>query len=197
RSSVLLKCVMSRPSILMLPPVGSIRRRMVRPTVDLPQPDSPPRPSVSPCAIEKLMPSTANTVPPARCNRPLRTGKCFLRSRTSSTAGREPLVAPASAIALTEQLSGTPARCPVARAFFLVIGIGAAAALLGVGAARREHAALRQIGQCWHHAGDFLQAPAGVLVLPAHQRQSRDRGYQPVRIGMLRPGEQLVDRRLL
>src|ERR1035437_5288754 len=138
----------------MLPPVGSISRNIVRPTVDLPQPDSPTRPSVSPCAIEKLMPSTANTVPPARCNRPLRIGKCFLRSRTSSTAGREPMAAPASAIAVTEQLSGTPARRPVALPFLLVVGIGLAAAVLRMGVALREHLTLRQVGQCRNHAGD-------------------------------------------
>src|SRR5665811_2255064 len=118
----------------MLPPVGSISRNIVRPTVDFPQPDSPTRPSVSPCAIEKLMPSTANTVPPARCNRPLLIGKCFLRSRTSSTAGREPLVAPASAIAAPEQFGGTPTRRPVPRPFLLVVGIGLAAAVLRMGA---------------------------------------------------------------
>src|ERR1017187_1685602 len=156
---------MSRPSILILPPVGSISRKIVRPTVDLPQPDSPTRPRVSPCAIEKLMPSTANTVPPARCNKPFRTGKCFLRSRTSSTAGRLPLAACASAIAVTEQLGGTPARRPVPRPFLLVVGIGLAAAVLRMGAARREHAAFRQIGQCRHHTGDFLQ-PAGCRKSP-------------------------------
>src|SRR6202142_307377 len=182
---------MSRPSILMLPPVGSMSRNMVRPTVDLPQPDSPTRPSVSPGAIEKLMPSTANTVPPARCNKPLRTGKCFLRSRTSSTAGRaEPLLARASAIAVTEQLSGTPARRPMARAFFLVRRIGGPAAVFGVHAARRKHAAFRQIGQSRHHSGDFLQPAGSALRLAAHQIETRDRGHQPVRVGMLRPREQ-------
>jgi hypothetical protein len=60
---------------------------MVRPTVDFPQPDSPTSPTVSPFAIEKLTPSTANTVPDARCRTPVRIGKCFLRSRMSSTAG--------------------------------------------------------------------------------------------------------------
>src|ERR1700690_3692930 len=164
---------MSRPSILMLPPVGSISRRMVRPTVDLPQPDSPTRPSVSPGAIEKLMPSTANTVPPARCNRPLRTGKCFLRSRTSSTAGREPLAAAVSVMTATEQFGGTPARRPVPRPFLLVRWIGGPAALLGISAARRKHAALRQVGQGRHHAGDFLQPAGSALRLAAHQIEPR------------------------
>ena len=41
---------MSRPSKMTLPPVGSSSRVISRPVVDLPQPDSPTRPSVSPCA---------------------------------------------------------------------------------------------------------------------------------------------------
>jgi hypothetical protein len=43
------------------PEVGSIRRRMQRPVVLLPQPDSPTTPSVSPGARSKLTPSTACT----------------------------------------------------------------------------------------------------------------------------------------
>ena len=42
-----------------LPVVGSIRRRRSRPTVVLPQPDSPTRPTVSPRFSEKSTPSTA------------------------------------------------------------------------------------------------------------------------------------------
>src|SRR6185437_2852500 len=165
-SSVLLKRVMSWPSILMLPPVGSISRKMVRPTVDLPQPDSPTRPSVSPALIEKLTPSTANTVPAARCSSPLRIGKCFLRSLTSMTG--------ASSMAVTEQFLRAPACRPMARPLLLIVGILAAAAILGIGAARREHAARRQVGQSRHHAGNFLQPLAGVVGLAAHQRQARN-----------------------
>ena len=61
---------MSVPSSLMLPAVGSISRRTVRPTVDLPQPDSPTSPRVSPGRIEKLTPSTANTWPMVRRSMP-------------------------------------------------------------------------------------------------------------------------------
>src|SRR2546421_12865797 len=43
-----------------------------RASVDLPQPDSPTTPSVSPRASSKEMPSTARIVPP-------RDGKCFTR----------------------------------------------------------------------------------------------------------------------
>src|SRR5690554_651986 len=59
-------------------------RMTVRAAVDLPQPDSPTRPSVSPRRRSKLMPSTALTSPTWRRNTtPWRSGKYFLRSRTS------------------------------------------------------------------------------------------------------------------
>src|SRR5437773_2132987 len=61
RSSVLPRWVMSRPLRRMLPLVGSTSRRMLRATVDLPQPDSPTSPSVSPMPSVKLTPSTACT----------------------------------------------------------------------------------------------------------------------------------------
>ena len=47
-SSARESCVMSRPSKTIRPPVGSRRRMMQRAIVDLPQPDSPTTPSVSP-----------------------------------------------------------------------------------------------------------------------------------------------------
>src|SRR5262245_32384874 len=88
---------MLRPSNSMAPPVGSSAARMSLEVVVLPQPDSPTRPRVSPLLIVKLMPSTALTYPRALPNRPPPTGKCFLRSRTSSSGsptasslGREP-----------------------------------------------------------------------------------------------------------
>src|SRR6185503_10122243 len=43
--------------------VGSVRRRIARPSVDLPQPDSPTSPNVSPLRISRLTPSTAFTRP--------------------------------------------------------------------------------------------------------------------------------------
>src|SRR5690606_12723813 len=54
-----------------------------RPAVDLPQPDSPTRPSVSPRITSKLTPSTAFTAPTCRCTmKPELMGKCFFISRT-------------------------------------------------------------------------------------------------------------------
>ena len=59
RMSSLPRCVTSWPSSRMVPAVGSIRRRMTRPTVVLPQPLSPTSPSVSPAPMVKLTSSTA------------------------------------------------------------------------------------------------------------------------------------------
>ena len=50
---------MSSPSTTILPSVGSSSFNSVRPTVDLPQPLSPTRPSVSPRRISNETPSTA------------------------------------------------------------------------------------------------------------------------------------------
>jgi hypothetical protein len=56
----------------------------VRPVVDLPQPDSPTRPTVSPALTVKLTPSTAWTAPNWRLNTPARSGKCLTRFSTRS-----------------------------------------------------------------------------------------------------------------
>ena len=50
---------MSSPSTRIVPAVGSSSFSSVRPTVDLPQPLSPTRPSVSPRPIVNDTPSTA------------------------------------------------------------------------------------------------------------------------------------------
>src|SRR5688572_18894462 len=70
------------------PSVGLKARRMVRPAVVLPEPLSPTSPSVSPCKMCRLMPSTALTVPAPRPRKPCRSAKCFLRFFTSSNTRR-------------------------------------------------------------------------------------------------------------
>src|SRR5262245_36190838 len=188
RNSDLFNFVMSLPERRIMPAVGSMSRNTVRPTVDLPQPDSPTNPSVSPASIVKLTPSTANTVPPARCSSPLRTGKCFLRSRTSSTV---------SGMAFPVKFARAPAGGPMAGAFFLVSGILRAATVLGVRAARRKHATGRKIAERWHRARNFLQLLDRAGIFAAHRGQPRDRAHETVRIGMLRMREQFLNRRLL
>src|SRR5215213_5430841 len=67
----------------MWPAVGSIKRSKQRPTVDLPQPDSPTKPKVSPAKISNDTPSTARTT----SSEPS-TGKCFTRPRTLTSVSR-------------------------------------------------------------------------------------------------------------
>src|SRR5207302_11161419 len=67
---------------------GSINRRMVRPTVDLPHPDSPTRPSVWPEVIANETSSTARTTArgrpsPKKARSP---GKCLTSPCTSTSA---------------------------------------------------------------------------------------------------------------
>src|SRR5579875_1460079 len=66
------------------PAVGSINLRIALPAVDLPQPDSPTSPRVSPAAMSKEMPSTARTWPTTCRKIPPRTGKCLTRPLTDN-----------------------------------------------------------------------------------------------------------------
>ena len=80
---------MSRPSKTTLPPVGSSSRVTSRPVVDLPQPDSPTRPSVSPARTVKSMPSTARTAPTLRLKKAPRViGKCFSQAGAPRAGSR-------------------------------------------------------------------------------------------------------------
>src|SRR5699024_217955 len=72
----------SWPSNSTLPPVGSSKRRIARPVVDLPQPDSPTTATVSPLSIEKVMTSTALTWLTVRPKNPPLIGKCCSRFST-------------------------------------------------------------------------------------------------------------------
>ena len=60
-----------------------------RAVVDLPQPDSPTMPTVSPLAIENETSSTARTVL-RLANRSPRTGKCFVSPLTCSSGCAAP-----------------------------------------------------------------------------------------------------------
>src|SRR5215468_9023386 len=171
---------MSVPPTSTDPEVGSIRRSTARPAVVLPQPDSPTRPSVSPTPMVKLTPSTAWTWPTVRRSRPLRTGKCFLRSWTARTGW----------FALT---IAVPAGGPVAAAFLFVDRPLAAADIVGAIAARCKGAALGQLEQGRHDAGDFLQPCVVAYRLAPHQVEPGDRGEQADRVGVQRPAEQFAD----
>lgn len=74
------------PSMLTLPSVAGSRRKITRPKVDLPQPDSPTSPSVSPGYTFRSIPSRALTAPASRLKKPLRMGKCFFTPLISRSA---------------------------------------------------------------------------------------------------------------
>ena len=74
-----LKPVMSSPSKTIVPDVGSSSFMIVRPSVVLPQPDSPTTPSVSPARMPSVTPSTARTCPMVRRKKPALIGKCLTR----------------------------------------------------------------------------------------------------------------------
>ncbi len=57
---------------------------MARPSVVLPEPDSPTTPSVPPALISMETPSTAFTCPTTRRSTPLRIGNQILRSSAST-----------------------------------------------------------------------------------------------------------------
>ncbi len=78
-----LSVVMSRPSKTILPAVGSSSLMIVRPSVVLPQPDSPTMPSVSPGCTVRSTPSTALTCPTVCLNSPALIGKCLTRPSTA------------------------------------------------------------------------------------------------------------------
>src|SRR5579859_3509597 len=84
RTSAELAWVRLRPASRTEPPVVGTSWRMVRASVDLPQPDSPTRPRTSPCRTERLTPSTARTAPVRRLTRkPSWMGKWVRTSRNS------------------------------------------------------------------------------------------------------------------
>src|SRR4029434_10089502 len=137
---------MLRPSNSMAPAVGSSAARMSLEVVVLPQPDSPTRPSVSPALMVKLMPSTAFTQPRTLPNRRLATGKCFLRSRTSSNGS------------LTRKLFAcqpAPGSSPVPYGLFTWFLVTAPVA--GMLAAGMEATAGGQVRQIRRLAGDTVE----------------------------------------
>jgi len=96
------------------PASASMSRSTQRAVVDLPEPDSPTRPSVSPSARSKEIRETACASPTVRLiSPPPRIGKFFTRSRTSTSvpfAARAPL--PASAPAASSSAARAASASP-------------------------------------------------------------------------------------
>src|SRR5262245_32879975 len=186
--------VISRPCRRMVPDVGSISLTIMRAAVDLPQPDSPTSPSVSPGKTENEMPSTANTAPCRRPSSPPRTAKCLTRSMTSRMGSTSaigdlhcPLRMPAGGEVVGRLLRDGRRR--------------AAAFLGGERAARGKGATRKALAQRREHARDFGQPGLGglgqglELRRPAHD--PRHRAQEPDGIGVAWPPKELGYRRLL
>src|SRR5450759_3848303 len=76
---------MSSPMNSIVPAVGSRRRIIVRPSVDLPQPDSPTSPTVSPFLMSRSTPSTARTWATVLWRMPEETGNHVFSPRTDTS----------------------------------------------------------------------------------------------------------------
>src|SRR5579883_1965509 len=167
-------------------------RRITRPIVVFPDPDSPTSPSVSPCAIAKSTPSTAFTSPTWRENSPACIGKYLYRSLTSSS------VFDAVALALDigcrlhrdgALIGGALVVQPAARDVALAEIVHRNRLLAdrhAIAAARRERASGRQTQQVGRLPGYRLQAPAFARI------QARQRREQTLRIRHLRIVEDLL-----
>ena len=186
--------VTSSPSRPMRPAVGSIRRSTSRPTVDLPQPDSPTSASVSPAreheATRRRPPSRVDERPAER--RALATTKCFTRPSATSDGSRRALDADSRSL-LVERAprAGTrrqqALRPPERRA-------------RPRGDARRRHLAHRAERAARLRSGSRAAARSCSAPCPrspasrGRRRSSRgERAEQPDRVGMLRAREQRVD----
>src|SRR5437870_9850309 len=164
-SSVVTFCAPNQTS----PEVGSMSRRVVRPVVDLPQPDSPTRPSVSPGRMSNDTSSTACTRATSRESRPPRIGKYFLRflTRRSGSAIGGPLVQEAGHL--------------VARPDFFERRCVLEVHGLGQRAAGREAAArLLDAAQGGDGAADRLQ----LLALGRRQVDAGNGAQEPLRVGV-------------
>ena len=105
---------MSRPSKTIEPDVGSISLMIVRPSVVLPQPDSPTTPSVSPLRTERSTPSTARTAPTVCLKTPALIGKCLTSPSTRSSASSDAITGESSGAGLWSHprpVSAPPRRC--------------------------------------------------------------------------------------
>src|SRR5437588_1093309 len=187
---------MSRPSKVTFPAVGSSRRMMQRAIVDLPQPDSPTTPSVSPSRTVKLTPSTAFTA--AICfwkMIPWVTGKCFFRSSTTRSSWPATLrhlreragnhLGGLAILGRLVEMAGLEVQRVVADRFEL--GLGRLADLHHVRAARVEAAAPRRIQERGRLARDLYE-PLDVGI------QARQRAEQAPGVRVVRAAEDRLDR---
>src|SRR5882672_499086 len=171
------------------PDEGSMRRRMQRPVVVLPLPDSPTRPNVSPSSMLKLTSSTAETRVPARKS-PASRAKYFTRCATSTRG-----IWDDCGLRIGDCLTKDDRRLcrivqialgRVLRADRIVRRRRGRTRLEAIRTARVERAARRQRAEHRHRAVDRLQPLSG-----APSRYGRE---EPACVGMPRIAENLAHR---
>src|SRR5579883_1121750 len=171
----------SLPMMRRLPPEGASISVTIRARVDLPQPDSPTTPKVSPSARSKEMLSTARSKAlPLRRSAPP-------SARAPSPPRRSPRRLPLGrrrarrvAVGLAERvMAAHPPAPPGAQ-----LGLQGAAMLVGEGAARVEEAAPRPVVEAGNDAGDRREA--GLAGAALGQGGEERRG-----VGVLRRREEL------
>src|SRR5690606_20272148 len=181
RSSLPVSLKMSRPSNNTEPLVGGSSRISTWASVDLPQPDSPTTPSVSPLCRSNDTPSTARTWPTVFLNTmPCLTGKCLTRSRTCRMGS-----------AIADHLLGEVALAVPAVAEVVVARHRRAAHRGRLRAPRVERAAAGDVEQARRQALDRLQRLA-LLVQPG-QRVEQPDGVRVARCLVHRAGVAVLD----
>src|SRR5262245_14512619 len=166
RSSAALSFARSAPSKRISPASGSIRRRIARPAVVLPHPDSPTSSKVSPRLISKLMSSTALTCAVTRERTPRLIGKYFFRLRTLRSASEFSGMDTPNFLPGADGLEKNLAINTFWRAFV---------------AARGKGTTSRQMQKIWHHSFDDLEP-----VLTVAARAELWNGFQQsLRVRML------------
>ena len=173
-----------------MPALGSRMPATMRPSVDLPQPDSPTRPTTSPSPIARLTSSTARTtssLSPA----PEQVGDLLGRVERLDEALRDAVELDDGRAHAGHAASGSPASgWMAARHAGAGIGrLGRHRAAAGDGrarAARRERAARRQLRERGRHARDLRQRHAALVA-------ARHRADQAVGVGMDRALEHVDD----
>src|SRR5690349_6173230 len=169
---------MSSPLNAILPAVGSISLIAVRPSVDLPQPDSPTSPRVSPVLISRSTPSTACTCPTVRCSTPDATGNQTFRSviETSGSAAVHALVSVLTAVSGTFQLRAglrDPARGTLGVADRQQSRRLARAPLDPKRAPGMECATFRQVDEAWRETFNRLERLVSLGVQPGDGPEER------------------------
>src|SRR5438067_789715 len=206
--------VMSWPSNVIVPPVTGSSAVIRRARVDLPQPDSPTRPSASPLRTSRLTPSTAWTAAPPKPAM----GKCLktfsTRSSTGSAVGTADCLGWAacidrSGLELLDRILGEgslagdldrflrhvahqhPAPRDLVHPHLCQRRLFRPAVVDHERAAGVELAAGRRVRQVRWEAADADQAVLARLVDPRHRAKQRPG------VGVLRALEDLLDRTLL